>query len=53
MEAYQFVQGYNGQEKLHLVLLDLDMPIMDGYEACSQILRHYSDKDMFFYHDSI
>jgi CheY-like chemotaxis protein len=35
-------------QPLELVLLDLDMPIMDGYEACRQILKLYNDKNKFF-----
>lgn len=50
-------KAYNGQEALDLVrlnernnhkryydmiFLDLTMPIKDGYEACKQIIQHYS-----------
>jgi len=30
-----------GQRFFDLIFLDLNMPIMDGYEACSEIIKHY------------
>ena len=32
-EAFQYVKE-NQEQKIDLVLLDLDMPIMNGYQAC-------------------
>ncbi|HSR29642.1 MAG TPA: response regulator [Anaerolineae bacterium] len=45
MEGYQIVTAYNGQEALDsihrhlpdLVLLDLSMPVMNGYEVCQRL----------------
>ncbi len=45
MEGYQVVGAYNGQQALDrirehlpdLVILDIDMPIMNGYEVCSKL----------------
>ena len=33
LEIFQYVKK-NSNKKLDLILLDLDMPIMNGYEAC-------------------
>jgi CheY-like chemotaxis protein len=30
-------------KKYDFIILDLNMPIMDGYEACEQIVEYYSD----------
>lgn len=54
MEGYQVLTAYNGQEALEkilenlpdLVLLDLDMPLMDGYEVCAQIKATPSTADI-------
>ena len=35
LEAVQFVKQYYNEVDLDLILLDLDMPIMNGFEACS------------------
>ncbi len=45
LEGYQVVAAHNGQEALDrirqhrpdLVLLDLDMPLLNGYEVCQQM----------------
>jgi adenylate cyclase len=45
MEGYQVLTAYNGQEALDgirefqpdLVILDLDMPLLNGYEVCEQL----------------
>ncbi len=45
MEGYQVVSAYDGQEALDkigqhmpdLVLLDLDMPLLDGYQVCERL----------------
>ena len=30
-----------------LIVLDLNMPISDGYETCKNILQKYDDRQMF------
>ena len=30
-----------------LIVLDLNMPISDGYETCKNILQKYDDSQMF------
>lgn len=30
--------------RFDFILLDLGMPIMDGYDACKQIVAYYSDE---------
>lgn len=43
--ALNYVQkNFNSEEKLDFILLDLDMPIMDGYQACEQIISCFNDK---------
>lgn len=42
LEALQFVQQ-QPQSNIHFVLLDLDMPIMNGYDACGKIIATYND----------
>lgn len=42
LEAVQFVNTYYNEIDLDLILLDLDMPIMNGYEACQQIVPEYA-----------
>jgi class 3 adenylate cyclase len=45
MEGYQIMSAYNGQEALDkirehlpdLILLDLDMPVMNGYQVCERL----------------
>jgi CheY-like chemotaxis protein len=41
LEAVQFVKRYYNDINLDLILLDLDMPIMNGFEACQQIVPEY------------
>ena len=52
---YQFFEAYNGKqaleilerEEIHLVLLDIMMPVMDGIEALSRI-RQFSNVPVIF-----
>ncbi|RLQ93838.1 response regulator transcription factor [Falsibacillus albus] len=47
-EGYTVITGSNGQEALdlwkkhefHVIILDLMMPIMDGWKACEEIRQH-------------
>ena len=42
LEALQFVKE-NLQVKIDFIFLDLDMPIMNGFEACRQIKSLYDE----------
>ena len=46
LEVLQYIQT-NSDVKLDVVLLDLDMPIMDGFEACKQIIDFYKTLSTF------
>jgi CheY-like chemotaxis protein len=46
LEVLQYIQ-LNTDKKLDFVLLDLDMPIMNGFEACRQIIDFYENSNMF------
>jgi CheY-like chemotaxis protein len=35
----------NMDEVYDLIVLDLNMPISDGFEACQKILAHYNDQN--------
>lgn len=37
-KADELLQSYN---YYNVIFLDLEMPIMNGYEACKQIQEHY------------
>jgi CheY-like chemotaxis protein len=39
--------GFDSFKSFDIILLDLDMPISDGYEACKNILKIFNN-DMFF-----
>ena len=57
IEIIQAVNGFEAvnnvkraicqHKDIHFVLLDLTMPILDGYEACAQINRIYDDIQIF------
>ena len=40
------------KERYDFIILDLSMPIMDGYEACRQILDYYSEENKLIGHKS-
>ena len=42
LEALELVT--QSKEKFDFIVLDLNMPIMDGFDACKQIVDHYSDE---------
>ena len=48
-EAFELVQKtLDLPDKLFdLIVLDLHMPIADGFEACSSILKLYKDQNLF------
>ncbi len=54
-EGYEVLKAYNGQQavetvaeqKPDLVLLDIMMPLLDGYQACDRI-REFSDVPIIF-----
>lgn len=35
-----------GEDMFDLIILDLNMPVSDGYEACKSILQLFSDTNM-------
>lgn len=35
-------------EPFDIILLDLDMPIMSGYEACTKIVEHFDQSQKLF-----
>ena len=44
LDAVQYVKEYPDLE-LDFVLLDLDMPIMNGFDSCSELLKMYKQKN--------
>jgi CheY-like chemotaxis protein len=48
-EAYESVLKNikNPEEMFDLIILDLQMPIANGYEACQNILKLYKERNMF------
>jgi CheY-like chemotaxis protein len=46
LEVLQYIQS-NSNIKLDFILLDLDMPIMNGFEACRQIIDFYENSNIF------
>ena len=42
-EAVKFVED-EGSQNIDFILLDLDMPILDGFEACQQLIKYYDEK---------
>ena len=51
LEALEYVTV--SKKKFDFILLDLGMPIMDGYDACEQIVAHYSDEHQLIGQKSI
>ena len=48
LDTYQFVQKYGKTLRIDFILLDLDMPILSGFEACRRILRFYDTENALF-----
>ena len=48
-EAYEIVQETlnTPHELFDIIVLDLNMPITNGYDACSSILKLYKDQNLF------
>lgn len=49
LEIYQYVQKFGMQKKIDFILLDLDMPILNGFEACKKILQFYNKEKKLFH----
>jgi two-component system alkaline phosphatase synthesis response regulator PhoP len=56
LQGYEVIQAKNGKEalqlfsnqKFHLIILDIMMPIMDGYETCKQIRLENNEIGILF-----
>jgi CheY-like chemotaxis protein len=48
LEVFQFVQQNIGKIKISFIMLDLEMPIMNGFEACQKICRLYDEEKKLF-----
>ena len=48
LELYQFLQQNIKDVKLDFVLLDLEMPIMNGYVTCQKICELYDKNKKLF-----
>jgi DNA-binding response OmpR family regulator len=54
LEGYEVITGRNGEEAVRmaraelpdLIILDIMMPLLDGYQACSQIKSQEATKDI-------
>lgn len=47
IEKYDDHEFRAGADMYDLIILDLNMPISDGYEACEKILKLYEDNSIF------
>ena len=43
-QALMYVQE-NEDKVIDFILLDLAMPILDGYETCKQLIEHYEESE--------
>ena len=48
LEAYQEVVKRSPDDSFDIILLDLDMPIMSGYEACRKIVEQFDSSLKLF-----
>jgi CheY-like chemotaxis protein len=48
LEVFEFVQKNIGKIKISFIMLDLEMPIMNGFEACQKICGLYDDENKLF-----
>ena len=48
--AYNGFEGFNKfvKQNYDLVICDVNMPIMDGYQFCINTVKHFQDKNKFF-----
>jgi two-component system, sensor histidine kinase and response regulator len=45
LEALEAIQAQSRDQKFDFIILDLNMPILDGYEAAKKIIDHYEEHD--------
>ena len=43
-EAFKYIRQ-NPDQKINIIILDLDMPIMNGYQACQYILKFLKERE--------
>jgi CheY-like chemotaxis protein len=43
-----FEQATSTNQKFNIIILDLSMPIMDGYDAARKIISHFNNENRLF-----
>ena len=46
-QAFEIVSKQTEETGFDLVILDLNMPISDGYETCKNIIRMFTENKIF------